>query len=146
MFAQGSGSSIGILASAVDPRIKVLDVLDPWGDWSTWMASSPFVPEEERAEYLKPEFLKKASLLDPVDWLPRIQAKKFRLRDAIFDPNTPQPAKEELRKAVSAPGTVVIYKTPEDFNVVVRGKKDLEWIQRELQSSQDPAAGAGPPM
>ncbi len=146
MFAQGSGASIGILASAVDPRIKVLDALDPWGDWSTWMASSPFVPEEERAEYVKAEFLKKASLLDPVDWLPRIQAKKFRLRDAIFDPTTPQPAKEKLRKAVSAPGIVVIYKTPEDFNAVVRSKKDLEWIQRELQSSQDPAAGAGPSM
>ena len=40
MFAQGSGASIAILASAADPRIKVLDVLDPWGDWPTWMATS----------------------------------------------------------------------------------------------------------
>jgi hypothetical protein len=146
MFAQGSGASIGILASAVDPRIKVLDALDPWGDWSTWMATSPFVPEEERAEYVKPEFLKKVSLLDPVDWLPRIQAKKFRLQDALFDLNTPHPAKEKLRKAVSAPGIVVIYKTPEDFNAVVRSKKDLEWIQSELRSLQDAVAVAGPPM
>jgi hypothetical protein len=50
MFTQGSGASIGILASAVDPRIKVLDALDPWGDWPTWMATSPFVPQKERAE------------------------------------------------------------------------------------------------
>ena len=61
MFAQGSGASIAILASAVDPRIKVLEALDPWGDWPTWMATSPFVPEDERADYVKPEFLKKAS-------------------------------------------------------------------------------------
>src|SRR4029077_13425508 len=33
MYTQGSGASIGILTSAVDPRIKVLDALDPWGDW-----------------------------------------------------------------------------------------------------------------
>src|SRR5208337_3439650 len=33
IFGQGSGATIAILASAVDPRIKVLDVLDPWGDW-----------------------------------------------------------------------------------------------------------------
>jgi dienelactone hydrolase len=33
MFAQGSGASIAILATAVDPRIKVLEALDPWGDW-----------------------------------------------------------------------------------------------------------------
>ena len=134
MFAQGSGASIAILASAVDSRIKVLDVLDPWGDWPTWIARSPFVPEDERAEYVKPEFLAKAALLEPVAWLPKVQAKKFRLQDAIFEHNTPKIAKERLRAAVPARATVAIYKTPEEFNAVVLEKKDLEWIQHELQS------------
>src|SRR4030081_2208843 len=137
MFTQGSGASIGILASAVDPRIKVLDATDPWGDWPTWMATSPFVPEEERAEYVKPDFLKKAAPLEPIEWLLKIQAKKFRLQDAIFEPNTPRVAKEKLRAAVPAGGTVVIYKTSEDVNAVVRGKKYLEWIQHELRSLAD---------
>ncbi len=137
MFTQGSGASIGILTSAVDPRIKVLDALDPWGDWPVWMATSPFVPEDERAEYVKPEFLKKAAILDPVEWLPKIQAKKFRLQDAIFEPNTPKAAKEKLRAAVPSSATLLIYKTPEEFNAVVRGKKDLEWIQQELRSLPD---------
>ena len=137
MFTQGSGASIGILASAVDPRIKVLDAIDPWGDWPTWMATSPFVPEEERAQYVKSEFLKKAAALDPIEWLPKIQAKKFRLQDAIFEVNTPKIAKAKLRAAVPARGTVVIYKTPEEFNAIVRGKKDLEWIQHELRSLPD---------
>jgi hypothetical protein len=140
MFAQGSGATIGILTSAVDPRIKVLDAMDPWGDWPTWMATSPFVPEDERAEYVKPEFLNKVARLEPIDWLPKIQAKKFRLRDAIFEPNTPKVAKDKLRAAVPAGATVVIYKTPEDFNAVVRDKKDLEWIERELQSLPDTQA------
>ena len=39
MFGQGTGATIAILASAVDPRIKVLDVLDPWGDWPNWIAN-----------------------------------------------------------------------------------------------------------
>jgi len=134
MFSQGSGASIGILTSAVDPRIKVLDALDPWGDWPVWMATSPFVPEDERASYVTPEFLKKTETLEPIDWLSKIQAKKFRLQDGIFEPNTPPAAKEKLRAAVPANGTVVIYKTPEEFNAVVRNKKDLEWIQRELRS------------
>lgn len=140
MFTQGSGASIGILASAVDPRIKVLDALDPWGDWPVWVATSPFVPEEERAEYMKPEFLKKAAVLEPVDWLPKIQAKKFRLQDAAFESITPKTAKEKLRAAVPGNATVVIYKTPEEFNEVVRSNKDLEWIQHELRSL--PGAGA----
>jgi hypothetical protein len=146
MFAQGSGATIGILTSAVDPRIKVLDAMDPWADWPTWMATSPFVPEDERAEYVKPEFLKKVAPLEPIDWLPKIQAKKFRLRDAIFEPNTPKIAKDKLRAAVPAGATVVIYKTPEDFNAVVRDKKDLEWIERELQSLPDTRADSVLPM
>jgi hypothetical protein len=142
MFTQGSGASIGILASAVDPRIKVLDALDPWGDWPTWMATSPFVPEEERADYVKPEFLKKAAALEPIEWLPKIQAKKFRLQDAIFETNTPKASKEKLRAAVPPGATVVIYKTPQEFNTVVRGKKELAWIQHELRSLPDTAAAS----
>jgi hypothetical protein len=96
MFAQGSGASIAILASAVDPRIRVLEALDPWGDWPTWMASSPFVPEDERQSYVKREFLTKAAALEPVDWLPKIQAKKFRLDNELFDTITPPAAQERL--------------------------------------------------
>jgi hypothetical protein len=137
MFTQGSGASIGILTSAVDPRIKVLDALDPWGDWPTWMATSPFVPEEERANYVKPDFLKKAEMLEPVEWLPKIQAKKFRLQDAIFEHNTPKACKEKLRAAVPPGSTVVVYKTPEEFNAVVRDNNGLEWIQQQLRSLPD---------
>ena len=146
MFAQGSGASIAILASASDPRIKVLDALDPWGDWPAWMATSPFVPEAERAEYVKPEFLKKVAVLEPTDWLPKIQAKKFRLQDATFELNTPKPAKEKLRAAVPTGTTVVLYKTPEEFNQVIRTKQDLQWIQHELQSLPETRASGGPPM
>jgi len=142
MFTQGSGASIGILASAVDPRIKVLDAMDPWGDWPTWMATSPFVPEDERANYVKPEFLKKAEMLEPVTWLPKIQANKFRLQDAIFERNTPKASKEKLRAAVPRGSTVVIYKTPEEFNTVVRDNNGLDWIQQELRSLPDAGAAS----
>ncbi len=134
MYAQGSGASIAILASAVDPRIKVLDTIDPWGDWPTWMAQSPFVPEEERAEYVTPEFLKKAGTVEPIEWLPKVQATKFRMQDATFETTTPAACKEKLRAAVPVRSTVQIYKTTEDFNSVVRSGKELDWIEHELKS------------
>jgi hypothetical protein len=141
MFAQGSGASIAILASAVDPRIKVLEALEPWGDWPTWMATSPFVPEDERAEYVKPQFLKKAAALEPLDWLPRIQAKKFRLDNELFETNTPKAAKGKLRAAVPAGATVTLYKNLDEFKAAFQDGKNLEWIQRELQSlPKTPAA------
>ena len=134
MYTQGSGATIGILASAADPRIKVLDTTDPWGDWPTWLAASPFVPEDERADYVKPEFLQKVEILEPIVWLPHIQARKFRLQDATFDRITPKTSKDRLRAAAPSNATVVIYKTPEEFNAVVRDNKDLQWIQHELRS------------
>jgi hypothetical protein len=134
MYSQGSGASIGILTSAVDPRIKVLDATDPWGAWPVWFSASPFPPEEERASYRTPEFLTKVARLDPVDWLPRLQVQKFRFQDALFETTTPKVAKEKLRAAAPAGSTVVIYKTPEEFNAVVRSNSELTWIKQTLRS------------
>jgi hypothetical protein len=133
MFGQGSGATIAILASAVDPRIKVLDVLDPWGDWPTWIATSPFVPEDERAEYVKPEFLKKAAALEPLDWLPKIQAKKFRLQQNIFETDTPKAVKEKFRTVVPAGTFFVFYQTLPEFTAAFPNSTNLEWMQHELR-------------
>jgi hypothetical protein len=138
MFTQGSGASIAILASAVDPRIKVLEAMDPWGDWPIWMATSPFVPANERAEYLKPEFLKRVAGLDPLQRLPTIQAKKFRLDDELFDTNTPKSIQEKLRAAAPTGSSVVLYKNMEEFKVAFQDGKNLQWIQHELQSVPEP--------
>jgi hypothetical protein len=138
MFAQGSGASIAILTSAADPRIKVLEAMDPWGDWPTWLATSPFVPEAERRDYVKPEFLKKISTLEPVDWLPKVQAKKVRLDDELFDNVTPAVAREKLRAMVPAGTNVMLYKNMEEFKAAFQDGKNLEWIQHELQSLPEP--------
>jgi dienelactone hydrolase len=140
IFGQGSGASIAILASAVDPRIKVLDVLDPWGDWPAWISTSPFVPEDERAEYMKPEFLKRAAALEPVEWMPKLKAKKFRLQQNIFDSDTPKTAKEKLRAATAAGTAVVLYKTLSEFNTAFPNSTNLEWMKHELRSL--PEAGS----
>jgi hypothetical protein len=140
MFTEGSGSSVAILASAVDPRIKVLDLVAPWGDWPTWFATSPFVPQDERADYVKPEFLRKVAALDPVDWLPKVQAKRIRLQDATFDNTTPKVAKEKLRLAVPAGASVAIYNTPEEFNAARNHNKVMDWMYSSLRAL--PEAGA----
>ena len=139
MFTQGSGASIAILASGVDPRIKVLEALDPWGDWPTWMATSPFLPENERPEYVKPEFQKKLVQLEPLQWLPKIQAKKFRLDHELFDTVTTRTVQEKLRAAVPPGSNVMLYKDMEEFKTAFEDGKNLKWIQRELQLLPEPA-------
>ena len=144
MFTHGSGATIAILASAVDPRIKVLEALDPWGDWPTWIATSPFVPENERAEYVKPEFLKKIGGLDTLEWLPRIQAKTFRLDQELFDTVTPKPAREKMRVAAPANSSTLLYKDMDEFKAAFEAGKNLQWIQHELQSIPAPSASSTP--
>lgn len=142
IFAEGSGASIAILASAVDPRIKVIDAVDPWGDWPTWMATSPFVPEDERPDYVKPEYLQKVAALEPVEWLPKIQAKKFRLQDAIFETTTPKASKEKLRAAAPPATTIVVYKDLQEYRAAINGNKQMDWMHRELRTLPDTAANA----
>ena len=140
MFAQGSGASIAILGSAVDPRIKVLEALDPWGDWPNWMATSPFVPEDERPQYVRPDFLKKLFTLEPVEWLPKVQAKRFRLDTELFDATTPRESQEKLRAAVPVGSSVMLYKDLDEFKAAFQDGKNLQWILHELQSLGTPAA------
>jgi hypothetical protein len=142
MFGQGSGATIAILASAADPRIKVLDVLDPWGDWATWIAASPFVPADERANYLTPEFLQRAAELETLEWMAKIQAKKFRMQQYALETDTPKGAKDKLRAAVPAGTTVVLYKTLVELSAAFPHSTNLEWIERELRALPEPAAAA----
>lgn len=145
VFAQRAGGSIGILASAADPRIKVLDVLDPWADWPAWMAQSPFVPENERADYVKPDYLNKVAVLEPTDWIARVQAKKFRLQQRSYVIETPVVAKDKLATAAPPGATVARYKTPTEFDTVVGkdGGMTLDWVHDQLRSLPQPAADSG---
>lgn len=133
MFGDGSGASIAIMAAAVDPRIKVLDLFNPWGDWPDWLAHSKLVPEEERADYLKPEFLKKVENLDPVKWLPQLKTQQVRLQYLKDDPITPQAARESVEAAVPANVNVVRYESGTTFlkDVAYPGKT-FDWVKEQL--------------
>jgi hypothetical protein len=136
VVGQFSGASIGILASAVDPRIKVLDTIDPWGDWPTWMQKSAFPPKVERANYVTPDFLAKVAPLDTLNWIPKVQAKKFRLQQRHYDQQTPIASKQKMQAAVPEGTTVAFYDNMNEFDkeVGVRGEKSLDWIKAELKS------------
>ncbi len=148
LFGQFSGATVGVLAAAADPRIKVLDALDPWGDWPTWMGKSPFVPDKERPNFIKPEFLSKAATLEPLDWIPKVQSKKIRLLQRTYEGETPLESKMKLQAAVPAGATTVLYKTSDEFNKAnaEHAEKALHWIKSALQSLPPaeavPAAGS----
>jgi hypothetical protein len=137
MFGDGSGATIAILASAVDPRLKVLDLIDPWGDWPDWLAKSTLVPESERADYLKPEFLKKVAPLDPVQWLPKLKAQKVRLQEVMDVKVTPSSARERIDAAAPPTIHLVRYDDRKSFmkDAVADGKA-LDWLKQQVKSGE----------
>jgi hypothetical protein len=100
MWGQGSGGSIAILAAVADPRIRALDLLNPWGDWPDWLKTSPLVPEEQRASLLTSDFLNKVSMLDPVTYLSQLQDRAVRVQQIMNDPDTFPPARDKIAAAV----------------------------------------------
>ena len=133
IFGQGAGATIAGLAATVDPRIKVIDLLDPWGDWPQWMAKSTVIPEAERATFLKQEFLAPLVPLDPVNWLPQLANQALKLDDAIYETATPPAAKARIDAALPVSALLIRYNTKADFesNAIAEGKL-VSWIREQL--------------
>jgi len=132
MFGQGSGGAIAILASAVDPRIKALDVLTPWGDWPVFLAKSTFVLKEERPLLVKPEFLSSVAGLDPVQWFSKVQAHSVRIQNVRKDGHMPDEAQEVME--ASAPSTAEIdqYGDGQALYPMAANGRLLDWMKTQL--------------
>jgi hypothetical protein len=134
IWGDGSGASVAIMAAAVDPRIKVLDLLDPWGDWPEWLAKSSLVSAKERADLLKPESLMRVENLDPVNYLPKLKTQQVRLQ---YIKNgltvTPDAVKEKMKAAAPSNVNIVHYDSTQAFitNVAAKGT-GFDWIKEKL--------------
>jgi pimeloyl-ACP methyl ester carboxylesterase len=135
MFGDGSGGAIAVLAAAADPRIRAIDLLDPWGDWPDWLAKSKIVPDDERPNFLTPEFLAKAAPLDPIRWLPDLKIP-VRMEYLRTDGATPPEAIERMKHS-SPPQTVFV---PRESALAeyraTRGTKFLDWIKGQIRKPQ----------
>jgi len=135
MFGQGSGATTAILAAQADSRIVALDLLDPWGDWPDWLRSSPQVPEDVRADYLKPEFLARISQLDPIAYLPHLKLKALRIQQVLDDPDVPASVRDKVAAAVPRPEQVVRYKDTQAHIAAYRASGLTGWLREQLRPS-----------
>ncbi len=138
MFGDGSGASIAILAAAVDPRIKTLDLLDPWGDWPDWIRQSKRVPDKERPTYLKPDWLAGVAPLDPVKWLPELKTQKIRIQFVKDIAVTPPDVQQKIEAAVPGNAQIVHYDNTAAFRAAIAGGTGFDWIKQKMQFSVVP--------
>jgi hypothetical protein len=130
MFGEGSGASIAILAAAVDPRIKTLDLVNPWGDWPEWIAKSTLIPEHERPDYLKPEFLAGVAPLDPVEWLPKLKTQSIRLTEVDSVTVTPAEARQKIEAAFPKNAVVLRFADTKAFLNSIAAGTAFDWVKQ----------------
>lgn len=140
MFGVGSGGAITILSSAADSRIRAVDLLGPWGDWPGWLADTKVVKDDERANFLKPEFLAKVAPLDPVVWLPKVKAKSVRIQNVRTDLSMPTADEEKMEAA--APEFTVInqFGNKQSFLTNMPQPMLLNWLKDQLKPDAKPQA------
>jgi hypothetical protein len=132
MFGDGSGASIAILAAAVDPRIKALDLLDPWGDWPDWIAKSTRIPENERPGFLKPEWLVDVAPLDPIKWLPKLKTQKIRIQFVKTVTITPREAQTKIEAAAPASAQIMHYDNAASFRATIASGTGFDWLKQQV--------------
>jgi hypothetical protein len=133
MFGEGSGATIAILAATVEPRLKVIDLLDPWGDWPEWLTKSPLIPKEERSDYLRPDFMKRLELLDPIKRLPELRSQMVRLQDALYEKVTPSSAKKRIENALPATAYIVRYETSQALEHATSEGEFFDWVKKQVR-------------
>ena len=133
MFGQGSGGAIAILAAATDPRIKVVDLLNPWGDWPDWLAKASIVPTDERAPYLQPDFLKRLEPLEPVHFLLALESRIIRIQFFDDDGNAPKETADKLTAAAPVTAKISHYPNARASFAASGGAPLFEWIATALK-------------
>lgn len=136
MFGTGSGASIAILSAAADPRIKAIDLLDPWASWQDFIAKSPIVPEKERAEYQKEEYFKRVAPLDPIVWLPKITIPA-RLQLIKEDGSVPDASKLKVESAAPPSVKVEHFQNAQLHYAVMSDGRLFNWIKDQLQGKEE---------
>jgi hypothetical protein len=139
MFGQGSGGAIAIMAAAADTRIRAVDVLNPWGDWPDWLKSSPVIPDNERAEFLAPEFLNNAAAVEPIAYVPELRDRAFRVQQVMDYPFTPPAARDKIADSVPA-GQLVRYKDRMEHAKSWAAGSMSGWLAKQLGAGVGGAA------
>lgn len=144
MFGQSSGGTIAILAAAADPRIKAIDVLEPWGDWKIWLAKSSVMQDDpEKDRYTKSEFLAKVEPLDPVKWLPKLKHTRIRIQQiSEYDDSVPEECQNRIKAVAPKQAEVDRFDNTVQLATIEGGGRMWVWMRNELlkmKPSQSPS-------
>ncbi len=133
IFGQGSGGTIALLAASVEPRLRAVDVLDPWGDWPDWFQRSSLLLDKDRTSYDEPAFRDKLVSLDPAHVLGKLNGRRLRLQQNEADTITPEVAQKKIAAAVPPRSRLICYRSMDEYTQkAAKNGRILSWLARRL--------------
>jgi hypothetical protein len=133
IYGEGSGATTAILTAAVDPRIKTLDLLSPWGDWPDWVAESTRIPEKERSGFANADYLAKVAPLDPIKWFPQLKAQTIRLQNLRSFREVPVSVQKKIEAAAPASAVIKAYDDANAFTAAIPGDQRFNWVKLQIK-------------
>lgn len=137
IFGEGSGGTIALLAAAADSRIKAVDALDPWGDWPEWLGKTSLVHDDERAGFLKPEFLASVEGLDPIAWLPKLTSQHIRIQNVADDSRDPLTVQKAMEAAAPENAEINEFGDATALNRAMSGGAVFDWNKDQLKQGAE---------
>jgi hypothetical protein len=133
IFGIGSGATVAILAAAADPRIKAIDLFEPWGDWPNWLRLTSTIPVLERDNYLKKDFLAKIAPLDPTSWLGQLKTQKIRWLEVDSNTEPPRIALQRMEAVLPKDAVIEHFEDQAKLKEANSGGKWFQWVKDQLQ-------------
>jgi len=133
VFGTGSGAAVGILSAAADSRIQALDLVNPWGDWPSWLKTTPLLTPIERKDYVTPEFLVKVAPLDPVKWLPQLADRRVRIQIIDGEVKQEKESLDAVEAAAPREAKVVHYATVAEHRTANDKGRSFQWVKEQIQ-------------
>jgi hypothetical protein len=144
VFATSFGATAAILAASVDPRIKVLDLLNPWGDWPDWASASELVSIMNCSVCSTPEFTSNLAPFDPVKWLPTLKTPAIRVRQFPGNGEIPKAAQDKIEAVLPPTAGLLQFESVAEFNRSASGGATFDWIKDVLKPKPTQPAQSPP--
>src|SRR5262249_49458467 len=100
--------------------------------------------DDERALFLKPDFLKRVSAFDPVAVLPKLTGRHIRFSQV--EKNSSVPAEAQKKIAAALPPTAMrqqLHNPAQVEEMAESRSNSVRWIKNQLKGSEPQSAGSG---
>ena len=115
MLGVGSGGSVALMAAAHEPAIRVVQVLNPWGNWPEWIAKCKEVIPADKPKFLTKKYLASVAKFEPTEEVKKLGRTQVTFITVESEKNFPNAVRDKFFANLPKNVTVKRFPTPTEF-------------------------------